>query len=116
MSETKDRRGVVICGAYGMENTGDDAILRNMLAGLRGIDQNMPITVLARRPKKTAARFGVRVIHPMRPLRWIAAMRTARLVISGGGTLLQDATSLRSLLYYLFVIRMGKHTGCAVQL
>lgn len=116
MTSTWERRGVVICGAYGMGNAGDDAILESVTAGLRRIDEAMPVTVLARDAKKTAARFGVNAIHPLRILRWIRVMRGAELLISGGGTLLQDATSVRSLLYYLFVIRMAKCCGCAVQL
>ena len=53
------RRGAVICGAYGMDNAGDDAVLTAIVAQLRRIDGDMPITVLAHQPKKTAARFGV---------------------------------------------------------
>ena len=116
MSETNERRGVVICGAYGMDNAGDDAVLGSLIAAMRRIDRTMPVTVLARQPDKTSARFGVDVIHPLRVRRWIGVMRRAELVISGGGTLLQDVTSFRSLLYYLLVIRAGKSCGCAVQL
>lgn len=116
MSKQHNRRGVVICGAYGLGNAGDDAVLSAIAAGLRRIDRDMPITVLARRPKETARRFGVRAIHPLRLLRWLAALRRARLFISGGGSLLQDVTSRRSLWYYLGVIRLARRAGCAVQL
>lgn len=112
----KDRRGVVICGAYGMENAGDDAVLAAVVADLRRIDADMPVTVIARRPERTARVHGVATVHPLRVFRWLAAMRRARLFLSGGGTLLQDVTSRRSLWYYLFTIRMAKRCGCAVQL
>lgn len=110
------RRGVIICGAYGMENAGDDAVLSAIIARLRQIDAAMPVTVMARRPKSTAGRFGVAAVHPMDLPGWLRAMGRARLFISGGGTLLQDVTSRRSLWYYLFAIRMAKRRGCAVQL
>ena len=110
------RAGAVICGAYGMENAGDDAVLSAIVTALRRIDGSMPITVLARRPKSVAARFSVGAIHPLRLLRWMATMRRARLFISGGGSLLQDITSRRSLWYYLLTIRLAKRLGCAVQL
>ena len=44
------RDGVVICGAYGRGNAGDDAILEAILQEMRSIDQDMPITVLSKDP------------------------------------------------------------------
>jgi len=110
------RRGVLICGAYGLENAGDDAILRAITATLREYDRTMPVTVMARRPKSTTARFGVKAVHPLRILRWLRLMRRTKLFISGGGSLIQDVTSRRSLWYYLFTIWCAKKRGCAVQL
>ena len=112
----RPRRGVVICGAYGMENAGDDAVLTAILSELRRIEQDIPVTVLARRPKAVAKRCGTAAVHPLRVLRRMPAMSRARLFISGGGSLLQDVTSRRSLLYYLLTIRLAKKLGCAVQL
>ena len=45
--------GVVICGAYGHGNAGDEAILEAIVGEMRSIDRNMPITVLSRRPGET---------------------------------------------------------------
>ena len=115
-SARQPRRGAVICGAYGMGNAGDDAVLTAIVAELRRLEQDIPVTVLARRSGETAQRFGVSAVHPLRVLRWLLAMRRAKLFISGGGTLLQDVTSRRSLLYYLFTIQCAKMLGCAVQL
>ena len=112
----RPRQGVLISGAYGMDNTGDDAVLTAILAELRRLDRDMPVTVLARQPRRTAKRFGVAAIHPLRILRWTAALRRTRLFISGGGSLLQDVTSRRSLHYYLFTLWVAKHMGCGVQL
>lgn len=110
------RSGVVICGAYGMGNVGDDAVLEAIVRQLRFFDKELPVTVLARQSKKTALRYGVRAIHPLRIISWLREMRKASLFISGGGTLLQDETSRRSLWYYLLTIRAAKKRGCAVQL
>ena len=38
------------------------------------------------------------------------------MLLSGGGSLLQDVTSLRSLFYYLFIITLGKLAGKKVML
>ena len=51
----KDRDGVVICGAYGRGNAGDDAILEAILQEMRSIDPDMPVTVLSKNPKETRA-------------------------------------------------------------
>ena len=112
----KNRKGVVICGAYGMENAGDDAVLSAICQDLRRLEQDIPITVLARRPKITAKRFGVRAIHPLNVPGWLWAMRGSKLFLSGGGSLLQDVTSRRSLWFYLSTIYLGEKMGCAVQL
>ena len=43
-------------------------------------------------------------------------MKHARLYINGGGSLIQDVTSRRSLWYYLYNIRTAKQLGCRVQM
>ncbi len=108
----KERQGVLICGAYGMNNAGDDAVLRSLLGALREFDGETPLWVMARRPKQTARRFGLRAVHPLNVPRWLHLMKRSRLFISGGGSLLQDATSSRSLWYYLAALRLAKRCGC----
>lgn len=110
------RRGIVLCGAYGMENAGDDAVLAAILQDMRRLEQDMPITVLARRPASVAKRFGVTAIHPLNIFRWFFVLKRSALFLSGGGSLLQDVTSRRSLWYYLLTIVLAKKASCAVQL
>ena len=110
------RRGVVICGAYGMDNAGDEAVLAAMVAALRRLDRDMPITVVARGGKKTGRRAGIGGVGRLNVLGWLRAMGRARLFILGGGSLLQDVTSRRSLWYFLALLRAAKAMGCAVQL
>ena len=57
------RAGVLICGAYGMGNAGDEAILDAITAEMRSIDPLMPITVLSRDPEGAEARLDVDAIH-----------------------------------------------------
>ncbi len=110
------RDGVVICGAYGKGNSGDNAILNALVAQLRGIDPDIPITALSRDPVETRLCAGVDSIYTFN-LRAIGkCMKRSKLYISGGGTLMQDATSTRSLLYYLFSIRQAAKKGCRVML
>lgn len=115
-SPNNARKGVVICGAYGMDNAGDDAVLTAICRDLRRLEQDIPITVMARKQKSTARRFGVTAVHPLRFFRWLRAMNGASLFLCGGGSLLQNKTSGRNLWFYLFAIRMAKKCGCSVQL
>lgn len=111
-----DRSGVVICGAYGMDNAGDDAILQSIVQSVRSFDADMPVCVVGRRPKRTAARCGVSAAGRLQVFRWLRAMRRSKLFVLGGGSLLQDVTSRRSLWYYLLLTTAAKKLGCAVQL
>ncbi|MCL2031440.1 MAG: polysaccharide pyruvyl transferase family protein, partial [Oscillospiraceae bacterium] len=95
------RRGVLICGAYGHGNAGDDAILEAIVQEMREIDAEMPIWVLSRTPRETQARFGIGSVHIFNVFGFLRIMRRTRLYISGGGSLIQDVTSRRSLWYYL---------------
>lgn len=110
------RDGVVICGAYGRGNSGDDAILEAILQEMRSIDPDMPMTVLSKDPKSTRLTYRVQAVHRSSILAWHKAMRHARLYINGGGSLIQDVTSRRSLWFYLYNIRAAKRAGCQVQM
>ena len=112
----RDRDGVVICGAYGRGNAGDDAILEAILQEMRSIDPDMPITVLTKDPKATRLTYRVRTAGRMDVGTWKKAMRHAKLYINGGGSLIQDFTSRRSLWFYLHNIQAAHKAGCKVQM
>ena len=106
----------MICGAYGRGNAGDDAILEAILQEMRSIDPDMPITVLSKDPRSTRLTYRVRAVHRSNFLAWHAAMWNSRLYINGGGSLIQDVTSRRSLWFYLANIRAAKRAGNRVQM
>lgn len=114
--ESRGRSGVVICGAYGMGNSGDEAILDAIVAELRSIDPLMPITVMTRDPEGASARLGLTAVHTFNFPRFLAVMRRRALYVNGGGSLIQDVTSRRSLWYYLFTLRAAKRLGCRVMM
>lgn len=75
-------------------------MLAGLLAGLRERLPGARVVVLSADPAATAAMHGVEA-QPRSPL-WVwRGLRGARLLISGGGSLVQDVTSARSALYYL---------------
>ena len=110
------RAGVLICGAYGMGNAGDEAILDAITAEMRSIDPLMPITVLSRDPEGAEARLDVDAIHTFNVPGFLRAMRRRTLYINGGGSLIQDVTSRRSLWFYLFTLRAARRCGCRVMM
>ena len=110
------RDGVVICGAYGKGNSGDNAILNAIVEQLHHIDPDLPITALSRDPMETKLCAGIDAVYTFSVFKIGRLLRRTKLYISGGGTLMQDATSTRSLLYYLFSIRQAHRCGCKVML
>ena len=96
---------VLISGYYGFGNLGDEALLDVIVSRLRQHFPSVAIEVLSATPQRTASAHGVEAT-PRWDWRCVrASIRRADVVLSGGGGLLQNATSLRSLLYYTAVIR-----------
>lgn len=110
------RYGAVVCGAYGKGNAGDDAILTSMIRQLRQQDPDLPITVMTRKPRLTGIQTGVSTVHIFNTLAAGRVMKRSKLYISGGGSLIQNATSTRSLWFYLHSIRQAKRAGCKVMM
>ena len=113
---TKKRDGVVLCGAYGQNNAGDEAVLKAVLAELRSIDPDMPLWVMTRKPKQTRLAYRTGAIYTFNfPAFW-RRMAKCRLYINGGGSLIQDVTSHRSLWFYLFTLSSARRLGCRVMM
>lgn len=112
----KKKSGVLICGAYGKGNAGDDAILKAILAQLKAIDRDMPIYVMSHDPAQTRLCYHVGSVHVFDPFAFWPLMQKAKLFVSGGGSLIQNETSTRSLNYYLTTIRMAHAAGCRVMM
>lgn len=107
---------ILISGYYGFGNFGDETILRVIVDEMRARRPGDSISVLSADPVQTASTFGVAAIPRMNASAVSTAIRNCDVLVSGGGGLLQDATSLRSLLYYTGVIREAKRAGrkCAI--
>ncbi len=106
-----NRGDIIISGYYGFGNVGDDSLLSSIIVGLKSQNPEARITVLAKKPKRLARISGVRTINRFNIPSVIREMLGARLLISGGGSLLQDGTSKKSLFYYTFIMKMAKKLG-----
>lgn len=102
---------IVISGYYGFNNVGDEAVLYSMLRTLRAQQADLKVTVLSGDPEKTARNYGVQAVNRWNIKEVWQALRECRLLISGGGSLLQDVTSSRNVLYYLGIVQLAKMMG-----
>ena len=99
---------VLISGYYGFGNVGDEAVLQSMVQGLRRVDPSIEITVLSVVPQLTKELNQVNAIHRFDWKKIFFTMLRTDVFVSGGGTLLQNATSTRSFLYYIGLILLAK--------
>ncbi|SHH48631.1 polysaccharide pyruvyl transferase CsaB [Tepidibacter thalassicus] len=101
-------KSIFIFGYYGFQNIGDEAILSCIINDLRKFISNPKIKVLTYNAELTKKEHGVDTISRTGIVQVIKAIKESDLVISGGGSLLQDVTSSRSLIYYLSLIFFAK--------
>ncbi|HUA09889.1 MAG TPA: polysaccharide pyruvyl transferase CsaB [Candidatus Acidoferrales bacterium] len=96
---------VLLSGYYGFGNLGDEALLDVIVTQMRARFPAAQIDVLSATPEATAQRYGVEATPrwSMRSVR--EAVARADVVLSGGGGLLQTATSARSVVYYAGILR-----------
>ncbi len=104
-------RRVVLSGYYGFGNMGDEAILESLCRSIHAIDGSIEVTVLSKDPAFTEATHDCKAVRRFSPAHVYRAIKKCELLISGGGSLLQDNTSTRSLIYYLAVIRLAHRLG-----
>lgn len=88
-------------------------MLAGLLTGLRQQRPDLRPVVLSANPRATAALHQVEA-RPRSPLGVWRALGGARLLISGGGSLVQDVTSARSAAYYLTVMLAAAARGIPV--
>ncbi|HJP71910.1 MAG TPA: polysaccharide pyruvyl transferase CsaB [Candidatus Limnocylindria bacterium] len=100
---------LVVSGYYGFGNAGDDAVLAGMLELLQhaGVDRG-DVSVLSADPAETSHAHDVRAVSRWNPLRIASELRRAEGLISGGGGLLQDVSSVRPVSYYAGVMELAQ--------
>ena len=100
---------MLLSGYYGFHNTGDEAILLALTRELKALGHE--VTVLSNTPALTSSQYGVKALGRMKPLDLLTGLLGTDALLSGGGGLLQDKTSSRTLTYYLTLIRLAKFLG-----
>ena len=107
-------RRIVIFGYFGCGNLGDET---NLVQLVRFIKQNFSqaeISVITSAPAASAKELNVHTTGKFNLIGIINALARADILIGGGGSLFQDRTSLRSLLYYAGFVFLARLFGVKV--
>ena len=104
---------VLLCGYYGEHNLGDDALLEVLLGQLP--PGSKPV-VTARDQALVRRRVGVATTDRRSLAGVLRALAGCQTLVLGGGSLLQDSTSFKSLLYYAALIVAARLRGKPVGL
>ena len=97
---------IAISGYYGFKNFGDEAILDVLITHLKCIGAD-DITVFSSDIDYTVEKYNVSAVKRFDIKNVIKTIKNCDVLISGGGSLLQDVTSLKSLIYYASIIALG---------
>ncbi len=102
---------IVISGYYGFDNIGDEAVLYCIIDKLRKNIPHVDITVLSNNPEYTSKTYKVKSVDRWYTKHIIQSLHNCDILISGGGSLLQDITSNKTVPYYLAIVAMAKLLG-----
>ncbi len=98
---------ICVSGYYGFDNFGDETILSVLIDNLKDYD----LTVFSSNPEKTIKTYGVKSVHSFKYKDVLNELLKCDCLISGGGSLLQDKTSAKSLIYYLLLLVFAQICG-----
>lgn len=102
---------ITIGGYYGFGNLGDEETLRLLIKDIKQEYPQCHITVLSGNSYEGAESINRNSLPEIKK-----ALLESEIFILGGGSLIQDATSTRSLFYYCELIRLAHRSGCKVMI
>jgi polysaccharide pyruvyl transferase CsaB len=105
---------ILISGYYGFNNTGDDTVLDGIITALLqryNGEQPLELAVLSNQPQVTAKLFNIEAYNRWSIKEIYKQLHKSDLLIMGGGSLLQDVTSPRSVIYYLGIAWLASRLG-----
>ncbi len=97
----------VLMGYYGFNNSGDETLLYSMIKNLKEEKDDARLLVLSKVPKETEKTYGVYSINRYNLFRVKKELKNSHLFIFGGGSLIQDVTSDKSLWFYLNMLKLA---------
>lgn len=103
-----DRIKAILCGYYGKGNGGDEALLASLLQML---PEWVTPVVLSGNPAETHQEYGVLSRDRFSAFQILQAMGQSDVLIWGGGSLIQDVTSMASPIYYCGLMGLAQKMG-----
>lgn len=108
------RPAVFLSGYYGYGNLGDDLSLSSAIRLLRERGAARFFVPMPMKKRGKGEEYtGIPRYSPFALFRY---MRRCDRLVFGGGTLMQNATSRRSLFYYTFLMRLAKRCGVPIEI
>ena len=110
-NKIKKKTDVLLVGYYGSKNAGDDAVMRACAGRILENNDDLCVCAVSAHPRRTERESGLRAVSRYDLFAIRKAIRGCRAVVFGGGSLLQDSTSLRSLRYYTAILSYAQKKG-----
>lgn len=107
---------VCLMGFFGYHNLGDEETLSSAVKALKSIGINDISVLTASSDKYTSGFHSIKKYDRMKPGEIIKAIRKNDIFVLCGGNLIQNETSMRSLIYYEQTIRYAKRAGKRIYL
>ena len=107
---------LMISGYYGTGNFGDEITLRAIIDNIAKLYPIRKVAVLCHNTEKLPSDECITPIHRFNLFKILPLMTKTKLFMLGGGSLLQDSTSNRSIFYYLFMLYHAHKLGCKTML
>ncbi len=106
---------IVLLGYYGFGNLGDELLLKSCIEFLisSGIDRKK-IIVLSNDPDNTQKIFNIDSVSRWKFHKVINIFKQSEALILGGGGLFQDSSSVKSCLWYWFIMWLAKYYGLKI--
>ncbi len=100
---------LLLAGYFGAGNLGDDAVLKGFVSGLEGL--NYQYRAISSSPERLMRQLGIQSV----PKSDFGALKNAiaecDALVFPGGSIFQDVTSVRSVIYYSKLVQQAKKSG-----
>lgn len=106
---------IFLIGYYGYDNLGDDLLLYEIVEKLK-LSGKFEISALSFDAKKISARYGIKGVSRLKSFSIVSHIKSVDVVVCGGGSILQDKTSSKSLYYYMGILFLAKLFGKKIYL
>ncbi|MBQ2697084.1 MAG: glycosyltransferase, partial [Clostridia bacterium] len=116
LADKRTHYDFLLAGYYGYDNAGDELLLTTIVENLLERCPGAALCVLNHSTEAASCRPEVALAQRFSPFQVLGALRRSRVLLFGGGSLLQDVTSVKSLTYYLGLLRLAKWCGCKTML